>query len=109
MKRIITLLLAVSVLFTFAACTKTENTDPTADASNTGVPNPMTEITAEEMEFDVNVPEGAEDVKYFVIEDGDSKMDQVRIIATVCRAPLRSLPTICPAFMPTSGKTRTPR
>lgn len=71
MKKIIAILLAASMLLAFTGCGKKE------EQPEAGMPNPMTEISAEEMEFYVNVPEGAEDVKYFVIEDGDDKMYQV--------------------------------
>ncbi|MCQ2420068.1 MAG: hypothetical protein MJ118_02940 [Clostridia bacterium] len=83
MKKIIAVLLAVSMLFAFAACAKTEKADQNEAAKqdeaeqNVGMPNPMREVTAEELEFNVNVPEGATDVKYFIIEDGNSKMNQV--------------------------------
>ena len=86
MKKIIAILLAVSMLFAFAGCAKTEKADQNEAAKqdeteqNVGMPNPMREVTAEELEFDVHVPEGAEDVKYFIIEDGDSKMDQVTYV-----------------------------
>lgn len=71
MKKTIAILLAAVMVFALAACAKN---DKQPDA---GVPNPMREVSADEMEFDVNVPEGAENVQYFIIEDGDSKMDQV--------------------------------
>lgn len=83
MKKIIAILIAISMLFALAACGKTEKADQVDTAKqdeaseDAGIPNPMTEITADEMEYNVNVPDGAEDVKYFVIEDDDANMYQV--------------------------------
>lgn len=70
MKKIIAVLLVLSVMFS-AACAKKDS------PQSVGMPNPMREVSADEMEFYVNLPEGASDVRYFIIEDGDSKMDQV--------------------------------
>ncbi len=77
MKKILAVLLAAALLCTFAACGKTEPANTNETAQDVGVANPMREVAAEELEFSVNVPEGAADVQYFVIEDGESKMDQV--------------------------------
>ena len=71
MKKTIAILLAAVMVLALAACAKNDK------QPDTGMPNPMREVSADEMEFNVNVPKGAEDVKYFIIEDGDSKMDQV--------------------------------
>ena len=71
-KKMLAVLLALSVLFVLVACKKSEKPAPDA-----GTPNPMTEITADELEFSVNVPEGASDVKYFTIEEDGNKINQM--------------------------------
>ncbi|MBQ0134685.1 MAG: hypothetical protein KBS46_06125 [Clostridiales bacterium] len=77
MKKIIAILLALSVLFALTACSKTEKADENEAAPEIGMPNPMREVSADELELYVNVPEGAADVRYFIIEDGENRLEQV--------------------------------
>ncbi len=47
---------------------------PAAENTAAAMPNPMTEITAEEFVIPVNIPENAGDVKYFTLNDGSSEL-----------------------------------
>lgn len=72
MKKLIAILLAVAMLFALAACAKDGESE-----QDVGVPNPMSEVSADDMEFSINVPENASDVKFFIIDDGSSKINQM--------------------------------
>lgn len=72
MKKMLAVLLALSMIFVLAACKKDE--EPTPDD---GMPNPMTEITPQEMAFSLNIPDGASGVKFFTVGENDDKIYQM--------------------------------
>lgn len=97
-KRLIAAILCVVMAFSFAACTK-ENTEP-EDPGDIGAltPNPLTESTKEgildEYGFTFALPEGAEEVSYWVIkgEDEASPIVECRFVSdgVSCRYRLQS-------------------
>lgn len=75
MKKSIILMLALALVLALCACAaKTEA--PRQESS--GVVNPMREIKAEEVSIPMNVPEGAEDVKYFYYDIGENAFYETR-------------------------------
>lgn len=73
MKKLITLSLAVILIFALCACGKTASNEPeeTDNGGNTQMVNPMVEVTPTELENAIGValvpPEGANDTMFFLI------------------------------------------
>ena len=74
MKKLVALTLVLMMVFALCACGESVNDEPEETDGNGGnaqMVNPMVEVTPEELESTIGValvpPEGAEDVKYFVI------------------------------------------
>lgn len=82
-KKILALTLTIAMCMGLAACSGTANkpAEDTAAAEETGMVNPMTEVTYEEMisrtGIDLPAPEGASDVVYYVVETDEYTISQM--------------------------------
>lgn len=75
MKKQICAVLALALVLGLCACATKKEVAKTVQAEAeqppVGLANPLQSITAEEMAFPVNLPEGATDAEYFMITAGD--------------------------------------
>ena len=76
MKKLLIALMAMTMVFSFAACGSSGSEEPaaedtTAAAEDTEMANPLEEVSKEDMiegtGVDIDAPEGATDVKYFIL------------------------------------------
>ena len=90
---------AICLMILCAACAKKEEPAKEPETAATeeakvGVPNPMVEVTKDELMeklgLGFNVPEGAENVKYFII---DGKMAEMQFVFNTVKINARILPT----------------
>ena len=92
MKKIVAIMTACVMALMCAGCgaAKTEATEETV-----ALPNPMVEVTADELMdklgLSFNVPDGAEDVKYFVI---NNEMAEMRFTYNTVNCCARIKPTV---------------
>lgn len=76
MKKITCISLVVILVLGLCACAAKPAETKTEPA--VGLPNPMKEISADEMSIGLNVPADASDVKYFVYTIGETEMYEVQ-------------------------------
>ncbi|MDO4982451.1 MAG: hypothetical protein Q4E35_02720 [Eubacteriales bacterium] len=91
MKKFITMLTLLMLIFALCGCgAKIKD-----EAKPIGMPNPMTEVTAQELldkqGFTFELPEGAEDVHYFTI-DGEQVISQMTFVLDGKKVCCRIMP-----------------
>ena len=86
--------LAAVMAVSMAGCTSTSKTEETG---NTSIANPVKEVTEDEMVemtgIDLPAPEGAENVRYSVIDMGDTQIAQMDFTLDGLDMYLRACPT----------------
>lgn len=76
-KNILTQLLSAMVVCTLSLSLLTGCSSKKEDAADAGVPNPMTEISPDELPIPMDTPDNSSDIQYFILKTDGEPIYQV--------------------------------